>query len=281
MISSRAMTVAWLRERLVGGVLCVCCAAGCSEPRASAEICGPPTLLHRATAAELGYRVVDEFPHDPSAFTQGLVIDGGELFESTGLEGASTLRRVTLETGDVEQQVALEDTLWGEGLAAWQGALIQLTWRAGRAFVYDRESFEEVDELAYSTQGWGLTDDGESLIMSDGSATLRFMDPGTFEERRRITVRDGGVPVSRLNELEHINGEIWANVFQTARIARIDPHSGRVVGWVALDGLVEEVGQSDSEEVLNGIAFDPEACRLFVTGKRWSTLFEIAIASSG
>jgi len=264
-------------SRLVAAASVAALLTGCDLSPEPLPSCGPAPIDATVVPRVQSYRIVATYPHDREAFTQGLVFDRGDLFESTGLYGASTLRRVALESGVAEQEVALDETLWGEGLALWQDRLVQLTWKAGRALIYERESFEPSGELAYATEGWGLTQDGESLVMSDGTATLYFLDPETFEERRRVQVTDGDELVVRLNELESIHGEIWANVWLTERIARIDPDSGRVLGWVLFDGLGAELGLTDPDDVLNGIAFDSEGCRLLVTGKRWPSLFEVEV----
>lgn len=222
-------------------------------------------------------RVVAEYPHDPQAFTQGLAIHDGRLYEGTGQYGRSTIRRVDLESGRVEQSSALSDAYFGEGIAILDGKLYQLTWRSGIGIVYDVETFEFLGTFSYAGEGWGLTHDGEQLIMSDGSATIRFLDPETFAVTRRISVRDGGEPVGRLNELEYVDGEIWSNVWYDDRIARIDPDSGEIVGWLDLGAIYPQTERS-SEAVLNGIAYDADADRLFVTGKNWPRLYEIEVA---
>jgi glutamine cyclotransferase len=219
------------------------------------------------------YQIVDSFPHDPGAYTQGLLISDGELYEGTGGNGDSSLRRVNLATGVVEQIYNLPYTYFGEGVSDWGDTLIQLTWRAGKGFVYDRETFALLDEFSYSGEGWGLTQDGEQLIMSDGTSYLRFWDPETLTETGQVQVSDDQGPVSDLNELEYICGEVWANVWQTDRIARIDPTSGQVVAWIDLTGLPAGPGAN----VLNGIAYDRASNRIYVTGKYWSTLFEIEL----
>ncbi len=251
-------------------------AVGCGLEPEPVATCGPAPLEGGGVRAQ-GFAIVEEHPHDQDAFTQGLLYADGALYESTGLYGASTLRRVDLATGAIEQQTALDDELWGEGLALWDEELVQLTWKSGRALVYARDDFSAVGEFAYPTEGWGLATTEEGLVMSDGTATLRFLDPETFEERRRVTVTSGGAPVPRLNELEVIAGEIWANVWPTEQIVRIDAETGEVRGWVVFHGLAGELGLDDPEDVLNGIAFDAEGCRLFVTGKRWPKLFEIEV----
>jgi glutamine cyclotransferase len=230
-----------------------------------------------ARAPVYGYRVVNTYPHDPQAYTQGLIFRDGVLFESTGLYGRSTLRKVKLETGEVLQQERVDPKYFAEGLADWSGRLIQLTWQSKIGFVYDRATFRLQRTFAFIGDGWGLTQDGTRLIMSDGTDVLRFLDPATFQVRSRLPVKDAGVPVAELNELEYVRGEIYANVYMTNRIARISPQSGRVLGWIDLTGLLSPVYRLAPDDVLNGIAFDPEKNRLFVTGKRWPKLFEITL----
>jgi glutamine cyclotransferase len=220
-----------------------------------------------------GYRVLNAYPHDPAAFTQGLVIDDGDLFESTGLWGESTLRRVELATGEVLQIHHLGDEFFGEGLTVQGGRLIQLTYLNYLGYLYDRDTFAVLGTFSYPTQGWGITTDGERLVMSDGSSTLRFWHPETFEEIGRVEVWDELGPVDRLNELERIDRWIWANVLSSERVARIDPLSGRVTSWIDLDGL----GPDPLPGPLNGIAYDAAGGRLFVTGKLWPTLYEIEL----
>lgn len=222
------------------------------------------------------YQIVNTYPHDENAFTQGLIYYDGDLYEGTGLNGRSSLRKVDLETGKVIQKLNLDDRYFGEGITLFKEQLIQLTWRSQVGFVYDRESFAKLQEFAYATEGWGLTHDGENLIMSDGSARLFFINPETFEEVKRISVRDRDQPIDKLNELEYINGEIYANVWMSEHIARIDPKTGQVLGWIDLSGLLDPALAANRDAVLNGIAYDPENDRLFVTGKLWSNLFEIA-----
>lgn len=221
--------------------------------------------------------VVRRLPHDPGAFTQGLFFADGQLYETTGIEGASEIRRVNLETGAVLQRRAVPAPYFGEGSVALGGRLYQLTWRNGRAFVYDLATFAPRDTLSYFGEGWGLTTDGTSLIMSNGSAVLRFRDPRTFAVRDSIVVRDGASPVSQLNELEWYKGEILANVWQSEQLARIDPRTGNVTGWIDLTGILPASERSGREDVLNGIAWDQASDRLYVTGKYWPTLFEIRL----
>lgn len=220
------------------------------------------------------YRVRGQYPHDAGAFTQGLVVHDHELFEGTGLRGASSIRRVDLVTGTVLQQHDLEAPLFGEGITVFQDRLVQLTWTSRIGFVYDRNTFAEEDEFSYATEGWGLTHDGSRMIMSDGTPRLRFLDPESFEVLSEVVVRDDGVPIMNLNELEYVEDYVLANVWQTDRIAIIDPDTGEVVSWLDLGGLLT-TNERASADVLNGIAFDQEAARLLVTGKLWPYLFEI------
>lgn len=230
--------------------------------------------------ADDGYRVVHAYPHDSRAFTQGLIYLDGHLYESTGLKGESSLRMEDLDSGKIEQYAAAPAQYFGEGLASWGSTLIQLTWQSGIAFVYDRFSFRLLRTFHYPGEGWGLTQDGKRLILSDGTSTLRFLDPATFREVRRITVRSNGVPVTRLNELEYIHGEIYANIWYSDRIARISPASGKVLGWIDLSGLLSSGERTNPDAVLNGIAYDAQHDRLFVTGKLWPKIFEIKIVAA-
>jgi glutamine cyclotransferase len=223
------------------------------------------------------YKIIHTYPHDPRAYTQGLIYLDGHLYESTGINGRSSLRMVDLETGRVQQEIAVPGKYFAEGLTNWGSTLIQLTWLSHTAFVYDRFSFRLLRTLHYKGEGWGLTQDGVHLILSDGSAMLRFLDPETFRVVCSIVVKDAGAPVTQLNELEYVRGEIYANVWHTDRIARIDPASGRVVGWIDLSGLLAADQHPDPEAVLNGIAWDAGHDRLFVTGKLWPKLFEIKV----
>ncbi len=225
------------------------------------------------------YRVIETYPHDPRAFTQGLVYEGGELFEGTGIRGRSSLRRVELETGQVRQQHALPAQYFGEGITLFGDQIIQLTWQSHIGFVYDKVSFRLLKQFTYPTEGWGITHDGRRLIMSDGTANLYFLDPETLAETDRVEVYDDQGPVIRLNELEYIQGEVFANVWQTNRIARIDPLTGRVRAWIDLTGLLSVTDRQQRVDVLNGIAYDAENDRLFVTGKWWPNVFEIQIVA--
>lgn len=228
-------------------------------------------------AQTCGYRIVHTYPHDPKAFMQGLIYLNGHLYESTGLEGQSTLRKVDLQTGEVLQRYDLAPEIFGEGLTNWKNTLVQLTWKAQTGFVYDRATFHLLRTFHYNGEGWGLTQDGVHIIMSDGSSSLRFLDPQTFQEVRRVVVTDGGVEVHDLNELEYVHGQIYANIWQTDLIAMISPQSGHVTGWIDLSGLRPASTQENSDAVLNGIAFDAAHNRLFVTGKLWPKLFEIQL----
>jgi glutamine cyclotransferase len=234
-------------------------------------------LIAQSRAVVDGYRVVNVYPHDPDAYTQGLIYRDGFLFESTGLNGRSTVRKVRLETGEVVQQHRVNQAHFAEGLTEWNGQLVQLTWRSNIAFVYDLASLAPQQTLNFAGEGWGLTHDRQAFILSDGTENLRFFARRPFREIRRVVVRDGNVPVKELNELEYVRGEVYANVWHTDRIARISPQSGRVTGWIDLRGLMSTGYQLDSEAVLNGIAYDAVKGRLFVTGKLWPKLFEIEV----
>jgi glutamine cyclotransferase len=223
------------------------------------------------------YTVVKTYPHDPEAFTQGLVYADGIFYEGTGLNGRSTLRKVEPETGTVIQMRDLSSQLFGEGVAVLNDRVYQLTWVSHVAYVYDKQTFNLIEQFTYTTEGWGLTHDGTNLIMSDGSSTIYYRDPATFNEVRHIQVLDGATAVTQLNELEYIHNQIYANVWQTNTIVRIDPATGTVLGWIHLDGLLTAQERAHAD-VLNGIAFDPATERLFVTGKLWPKLFEIKLA---
>ncbi|WP_420644858.1 glutaminyl-peptide cyclotransferase [Candidatus Leptofilum sp.] len=237
-----------------------------------------PATNPPASVPTYSYQIINRYPHDPDAFTQGLLYVDGELYESTGIKRThSSLRQVDLASGEVIQFLDVGSDYFAEGLVLWQDKLIQLTWQNRVAFVYDKESFELLDTWEYETEGWGITHNGRCLIMSDGSDTLTFRDPETFAEVGRLSVQDQNGPVRLLNELEFINGEVWANIWRTNRIVRIDPATGRVVGSIDLTGLLDPATLTQSVDVLNGIAYDDENGRLFVTGKLWPTLFEIEI----
>ncbi len=245
---------------------------------ALATILIPPTAPAQEFQPKLyGYRVVRVYPHDPNAFTQGLIYLDGRLYESTGLRGRSSLRAFDFKTGAVVRQFDLSDQLFGEGLTNWRDTLVQLTWTAQTGFVYDRKTFRLLKTFHYDGDGWGLTQDGVNLILSDGSSVLRFLDPSTFQIVKRITVSDLGKEVHNLNELEYVRGSIYANVWQTDRIAIISPKNGRVDAWIDLAGLRPITTSGDAEAVLNGIAFDSSHDRLFVTGKLWPDIFQIEL----
>ncbi len=228
-------------------------------------------------AASDSYRVVHAHPHDQTAFTQGLVYADGHLYESTGLVGHSSLRMENLDTGRILQFHDVPGPYFAEGLTEWGNKLIQLTWQSHKGFVYDRFTFKLIRSFPFDGEGWGLTQDGTNLIASDGTATLRFLDPTSFKVVRKLKVKDHGVSVTQLNELEYIHGEIYANVWHTNRIARIDPRNGKVMGWIDLSGLMPGPERQNPEAVLNGIAYDPIRDRLFVTGKYWPEIFEIKV----
>lgn len=241
----------------------------------------PEKSTDSGTTPVYGYKIIRVYPHDPKAFTQGLVYYQGVLYEGTGIWGESTVRKVELGSGRVLQIYHLPPQYFGEGITLWQDRLIQLTWRSHRGFVYDRESFRLIREFSYPTEGWGITHDGERLIMSDGTATLHLLDPVTFEEIGEIEVRDGNLPVPYLNELEYVKDTIYANVWQSDRIAIISPETGQVLGWLELTGLLSEEDRAQGVDVLNGIAYDADGDRLFVTGKYWPKLFEIELVPLG
>jgi glutamine cyclotransferase len=220
------------------------------------------------------YRVVHTYPHDHQAFTQGLIYHDGFLYEGTGLPGRSSIRKVKLESGEVLQIHPMDAQYFGEGITEWKGSLLQLTYRSEIGFVYDLATFKPMKTFSYTGEGWGITHDANRLIMSDGSATLRFIEPVTLKQTGRLPVHDANGPVERLNELEYVHGEILANVWQTERLARISPTTGEVTGWIDLTGLLSPSDRVDID-VLNGIAYDAEGDRLFVTGKLWPKLFEI------
>ncbi len=223
------------------------------------------------------YRIVETFHHDSDAFTQGFVFHNGFFYEGTGRYGESTLRRVEPTTGKVLQSVSLADDLFGEGIAIFKDKIYQLTWRSHVGFVYDLKTFERIRTFHYPTEGWGLTHDGTDLIMSDGTAGLFFLDPETLEEKRRIRAHGPSGTINQLNELEWIQGEIFANVWQTDQIVRINPETGELTGRILLDGLLDSVKLNEPADVLNGIAYAPDSGRLFVTGKWWPAVFEIEL----
>ncbi len=241
--------------------------------------CGPVTRA--GSTPEYGYEIVHTYPHDRGAFTQGLLYLNGFLYEGTGMEGESSIRKVKLETGEVVQKRDLPFQYFGEGIVNWKDRLLEITWKAETGFVYDLNTFAPRSEFHYPGEGWGLTQDGKRIIMSDGTPQLRFWDPETLKEIGRMQVTDQGSPVENLNELEWVKGEIYANIWQADRIARINPANGKVVGWINLTGLLTPADRIEGgplqTDVLNGIAYDAAHDRLFVTGKRWPKLFEIRL----
>ena len=222
--------------------------------------------------------VVNTYPHDTGAFTEGLFYLDGYLYESTGLAGQSSIRKETLKTGQVLEQQALNPQYFGEGIVAWKSELVQLTWQSQIGFIYDLKSFKLLRTFQYSGEGWGLTRNDHNIIMSDGTNVLRFLDPATLKEIGTISVTADGRAITRLNELEWVKGEIYANVWQTNLIARIDPKTGKVLGWIDLSNVVAAAGMRDVDAVLNGIAYDHAHDRLFVTGKLWPWVFEIRLS---
>ncbi|HKP71485.1 MAG TPA: glutaminyl-peptide cyclotransferase [Pyrinomonadaceae bacterium] len=251
------------------------------QKRAASNLAGDGRAKPVATgepAPVYSYKIKHAWPHDTQAFTQGLIFLDGVLWESTGQYGSSSLRKVELKTGKVIKMIPVPRDYFAEGMTVFQGKVFQLTWQSHKGFIYDPATFQKQGEFAYPTEGWGLTHDGESLIMSDGSNLIRFLDPTTFQTTRVLSVIDeGGEPVSHLNELEYVKGEIYANIWQTDRIVRVDPKSGKILGWIDLTGLLSDAERTDESDVLNGIAYDAKDHRLFVTGKLWPKLYEIEL----
>ena len=242
-----------------------------SSSGATSGMTFPPSV------ARYTYDVLNVYPHDQDAFTQGLAFADGILYEGTGRRGESSLRVVELQSGDILKRVSLPDECFGEGISVCDDTIVQLTWKSGVGLVYDRNDLREIGSFPYDTEGWGITYDGERLIMSDGTSRLHFLDPATYTVEEVVKVVDGDSPVMQLNELEYINGLVFANVWKTDRIAIIAPTDGGVVGWLDLAGLLESQQAASGADVLNGIAYDSENDRLFVTGKLWPWLFEIRI----
>lgn len=255
-------------------VFLLVCLAGCDKGASSSAPPPPANSLASTSTPFYTYEVVHTYPHDRSGFTQGLLFLDGALYESTGLNGQSSLRKVDLGTGTVLKQQDVPSQYFAEGLAALNGKLYQLTWQNQKGFIYDLQTFEQQGTFTYSGEGWGLTTDGKSLIMSDGTAQIRFLDPTTFQVQRTITVTDQGKPIDRLNELEWVKGEIFANVWITPIVVRIDPASGKVLGVIDFSGLLSSA-ERQGTDVLNGIAYDATGDRLFITGKLWPKLFEV------
>jgi len=264
-------TAAWLGLAQLLLLLAAC------DHTTPAPTAGNSTNSSSARAGHYSYEIIHTYPHDRRAFTQGLIFLDGYLYESTGLNGQSSVRKVDLTTGKVLEKTDVPFQYFAEGLAALNGKLYQLTWQQNTAFVYDLNTFNRELLLSYRGEGWGLTTDGQSLIMSDGTDELRFLDPSSFQIRRTVRVRDHGEPVSELNELEFVKGEIYANVWKTDHIVRINPATGEVLGDINLTGLLAPGDRDDNTDVLNGIAYDAAGDRLFVTGKNWPKLFEIRL----
>jgi len=259
---------------------CIPSGAALPAPPAATAVAAPADPNRKAPAAPpvSGYEVVQAYPHDRRAWTQGLIVVDGTLYEGTGREnGLATLSRLELETGAVLQRCELPNDLYGEGVTVFGDAIYQLTWQSHVGLVYDKASFAFRRAWSYPTEGWGLTHDGTRLIMSDGTSALHFLDPETLAETGRIDAYDQNGPVIKLNELEYINGEIYANIWLTDQIARIDPQTGQVLGWIDLSGLLGPEDRQQPVAELNGIAYDAERDRLFVTGKLWPKLFEIKL----
>jgi glutamine cyclotransferase len=234
-------------------------------------------LLWLAPTTDYTYRVVKTYPHDSKAFTQGFEYRDGFLYEGTGIVGRSSVRKVDLATGRVLQNFDVPQPFFGEGITVVNNQIFELTWLSQTGFVYDKSNLRVVRSFDYPGEGWGLTNDGKQIYMSDGSSQIRVWDPATLKEVRRITVKDGNQRVNELNELEFVRGEIFANVWQTDRIARISPVDGRVLGWIDLSGILPQSERANPDAVLNGIAYDAATDRLFVTGKLWSKIFEIKL----
>lgn len=274
--SGRPVAGGWARTL----VLLLAFLPGCDR-RSAGSVAAPGAAETTATVAKdfplYTYEVVNVWPHDRTAFTEGLVYLQGILLESTGLNGRSTLRKVELQTGRVIEQVTLSSRYFGEGMTVLGGKVYQLTWQNQTGFVYDLESLKLEQEFAYTGEGWGLTTDGRSLIMSDGTNEIRFIDPVTFKVTRTIGVLDHGVPLKQLNELEYIKGELFANVWQTQSVVRIDPATGVIRGMIDFSGLLAPGDYAAGPDVLNGIAYDATGDRIFVTGKNWPKLFEVRL----
>ena len=238
----------------------------------------PAVTLASATVPTYDFKVVRSYPHDAQAFTQGLLYRDGFLYESTGLNGKSSIRKVDLVTGKVLQSQNIPPQYFGEGLTALGNTLVSITWQSQTGFVFDLKTFEVKNQFSYPGEGWGLASNGKELILSDGSATLRFLDPKTFLEVRRVKVTADGIAVNQLNELEVVEGEIFANIWHTNTIARIDQNSGKITGWIDFSKLYPEAGTGpNGENVMNGIAYDADKKRLFVTGKLWPKIYEVKI----
>ncbi len=237
----------------------------------------PPAQPQGPQVPHYRYKVIKTYAHDANNFTQGLVYQDGFLYEGTGLYGRSILIKRDFESGQIVKQTRLPDRYFGEGITLFGDRIVQLTWRSRAGFSYDKETFRQIGTFTYDSQGWGLTHDGKRLILSDGTATIRFLDPNTYAETGRIQVRDEGRPIRQVNELEYIDGHIYANIWPTDYIAIIAPQSGRVTGWIDLTGLYTPPPNNNNNIVANGIAYLPETKHLLVTGKRWPKMYEIVL----
>jgi glutaminyl-peptide cyclotransferase len=281
--SSSKYTLRWSLIRTLAALLSLLFLAGIADGCSlfNADKGGTTgAVVNDRSITRYTFEVVRSFPHDSQAFTQGLVFENGALYESTGLNGRSSLRKMDLPSGNVLMKVNVSQQYFAEGMTIFRGKVFQLTWKAGKGFIYDPATFEKTGEFAYTGEGWGLTNDDHSLIMSDGSSTLRFINPDNFTVEQTIKVTANGQPVERLNELEYVDGEIFANIWETDKIVRIDPHSGKVVGSIDLTGLLPESDRTPETDVLNGIAYDAATGRLFLTGKLWPKVFEVKLLKS-
>jgi glutamine cyclotransferase len=278
-LSSKHFVVSSLLAIVASAMLISAAQQPAAQPSERLQLKGKPasvTVAQPGAIPVLTAAVVKSYPHDPRAFTQGLEFFDGYLYESTGRQRQSTLRRVVIETGKVVQSVRLPDRTFGEGLTIFHGKIYQLTWLDKTGFIYDLRTFRKLGQFSYNTEGWGLTHDDASLILSDGTNRLQYIDPNSFQVTKTLEVFAGPEAVTNLNELEFIRGEIWANIWHSDRIARIDPKSGQVTAWIDLAAITERETH-EQEDVLNGIAWDPGRQRLFVTGKDWPKLYEIVV----
>jgi len=278
-LSSKHFVVSSLLAIVASAMLISAAQQPAAQPSERLQLKGKPasvTVPQSGAIPVLTAAVVKSYPHDPRAFTQGLEFFDGYLYESTGRQRQSTLRRVVIETGKVVQSVRLPDRTFGEGLTIFHGKIYQLTWLDKTGFIYDLQTFRKLGQFSYNTEGWGLTHDDASLILSDGTNRLQYIDPNSFQVTKTLEVFAGPEAVTNLNELEFIRGEIWANIWHSDRIARIDPKSGQVTAWIDLAAITERETH-EQEDVLNGIAWDPGRQRLFVTGKDWPKLYEIVV----
>ena len=256
----------------------------CPLPRFRSEflllmVLGIPPAVALATTPVFGYKIVAQYPHATASYTEGLFYLNGMLYEGTGLQGHSEVLAVDLSTGQPQQRVAIPPSYFGEGIVDWGPNILEWTWQSHTGFVLDRFSLRTLRQFHYTGEGWGMTRTGKELITSDGTATLRFRNPETFAETHHVLVHDGPTPVEQLNELEYIQGTIYANIWHSDRIACISPHDGQVLSWIDLTGLLPDSQRVSAESVLNGIAYDPPHHRLFVTGKQWPFVFEIKVVS--